>query len=57
MDKDDEFFKELHQINREDEFRYKMLMQGLRRILDEKKKGKLRNKLKKIRPKTTPHWG
>ncbi|MCD1257851.1 hypothetical protein B5M42_003225 [Paenibacillus athensensis] len=49
------FFDELHKMSHEDEMRSKVLMHGLKRMLDEKKEQTLVDKLFKKKHKVQPH--
>ncbi|WP_156158199.1 hypothetical protein [Gordoniibacillus kamchatkensis] len=50
------FYKELQQMSRNDEMRAQMLIKGLREILKEKKEENLISKMKRNKPKTNPNW-
>ncbi|WP_169456475.1 hypothetical protein [Paenibacillus pinihumi] len=47
------FFHELHKMSREDELRAKLLIRGVKRILDEKKEEKGLKKLLRRRRKSS----
>ncbi len=52
-----EFLQELHRIDHEDEWRYKLMMQGIRRTLAARKsEGAFRRYLRSIKKHTTRSW-
>ncbi|GGJ12702.1 hypothetical protein [Paenibacillus hunanensis] len=53
----EEFLQELHRVGREDEWHYKLMMQGIRRTLAARKsEGIFRRYLRTIRKNTTGGW-
>ncbi|GKS11777.1 hypothetical protein YDYSY3_27770 [Paenibacillus chitinolyticus] len=40
------FFEEMHKLSHDDEMRYKLLIQGVKRLLEDRKRG--RNKLMRV---------
>lgn len=53
---DENFYKELQQMSRDNDMRAKVMILELKKILKDKKEENVVKKLKRNKPKTKPHW-